>query len=110
MSRESRPQGLVDSYGTIAGCVIDIFGMVWVRKQQERYHYWQSIALHYQEELARIVPLLKTRDAYEKHAESAAAEEMGPILARRIFERHLWVTLHVIVVTLGLGLFLVSMR
>ncbi|MCI0698833.1 hypothetical protein L0337_43380 [candidate division KSB1 bacterium] len=91
-------------------CVIGIWGVVWLRKQQERYHYWQSIALQYQEELTKIVPLLKPRDAYEKHAEDVAAEEVGPILARRIYERHLWVTLHVIVVILGFGLILISMN
>ncbi len=109
VARDNEIKGFADSGGAIAVCVIGIFGVVWVRKQQERYHYWQSIALQYQEELIKIVPLLKARDAYEKCAESVAAEEVGPILARRIYERHLWVTLHVIVVILGVGLFLNSM-
>lgn len=56
-----------------------------------------------------IVPLPKTRDAYEKQAEIVAAEEVGPILARRIYERHFWVTLHVIIVILGLGLLGISL-
>ncbi|RIK80870.1 hypothetical protein DCC62_03055 [candidate division KSB1 bacterium] len=110
IGHDNEIKGLVDSGGAIAVCVIGIFGVVWVRKQQERYHYWQSIALQYQEELIKIVPVLKTRDTYEKHAENVAAEEVGPILARRIYERHLWVTLHIIVVILGLGLFLISMK
>ncbi|TVL97970.1 MAG: hypothetical protein CV087_21810 [Candidatus Brocadia sp. WS118] len=108
IGHDNEIKGLVDSSGAIAVGVIGIFGVVWVRKQQERYHYWQSIALQYQEELTKIVPLLKPRNAYEKHAENVAAEEVGPILARRIYERHLWVTLHVLVVILGLGLFLIS--
>ncbi len=102
-------KGLVDSSGAVAICVIGLFGMVWVRKQQERYHYWQSIAMQYQKELIRIVPLLKLRDAYEEYAENVAAEELGPILAKRIYERHLWVTLHIIVFIIGLGIFLISM-
>lgn len=110
IGRDDKIKGFVDSGGAIAVCVIGIFGVVWVRKQQERYHYWQSIALQYQEELTKIVPLLKPRDAYEKHAENVAAEEVGPILARRIYERHLWVTLHIIVAILGARLFLISMR
>jgi len=110
IGHDNEIKGMVDSGGAIAVCVVGIFGVVWVRKQQERYHFWQSIALQYQEELIKIVPLLKSRDAYEKHAENVAAEEVGPILARRIYERHLWVTLHVIVVILGLGLCLISMN
>lgn len=110
IGHDNEIKGMVDSGGAIAVCMIGLFGVVWVRKQQERYHYWQSIALQYQGELLKTVPLLKSRDAYEKHAENVAAEEVGPILARRIYERHLWVTLHVIVVILGVGLFLISLK
>lgn len=110
IGHDNEIKGFVDSGGAIAVCVIGSFGVVWVRKQQERYHYWQSIALQYQGELIKIVPLLKPRNAYEKHAENIAAQEVGPILARRIYERHLWVALHVIVVILGVGLFLISMK
>lgn len=109
IGHDNEIKGIVDSGGAIAVCVIGIFGVAWVRKQQERYHYWQSIALQYQAELTQIVPLLKTRDAYEDEAVKTAEKEIGKILARRIFERHLWVTLHIIVLVIGLGLLLVSL-
>jgi len=103
------PQNYLHRIGAIAICVIGVFGVVWVRKQQERSHYWESIALQYQTELTKIVPLLKTRDAYEEEAVKTSEKEIGKIFTRRILERHLWVTLHIIVVILGLGLLLASL-
>ncbi len=109
IGHDNELKGLVDSGGAIAICVIGIFGVIWVRKQQERYHNWRSIALVYQNELTQIVPLLKTEKVYEEHARDQAEKELGKILARWIFERHLWVTLHIIVFTVGLSLILVSL-
>ncbi len=109
IGHDNEIKGLVDSGDAIAICVIGIFGAVWVRKQQERYHYWRSIALVYQNELIQIVPLLKTEKVYEEHAREQAEKELGKILARWVLERHLWVTLHIIVFTVGLGLILVSL-
>ena len=100
--------GVVDFVGGLAVFVIGLFGAAWAWKQHERYHFWQHIAYEYQKELTKIVPMLKTGEAYYDGARDAAAEKFGSLFARRIRDRYLWVSLHSIVAVVGLGLMVVS--
>lgn len=97
----------VDMAGGLAICLIGFFGAVWARKQHERYFYWQHIAYKYQKELAKIVQDFKTGPDYYKCAQEAAKGD-GYRIINRIRDRHLWVSLHLIVAIMGLGLFLLS--
>ena len=96
--------GVVDFVGGFAVFVIGLFGAAWAWKQHERYHYWEHIAYEYQKELTKIVPMLKTGEAYRDGAQAAAAKEFGPLFAKRILDRYLWVSLHGIVAVIGIGL------
>ena len=98
--------GTADLVSGAAVFVIGLFGIVWTRKQFERYTFWQHIAHQYQRELAKIVPQLITEDVYRAGAEVAAAEKY-PILTR-IHERWLWASLHGIVAAIGLGLMMLA--
>jgi hypothetical protein len=90
--------------GLTIGCTIffiGLFGMVWVRKQHERYFYWQHIAYRYQRELAKIVPNFKTgTDYYADAREVTKADGYGVI--NQIRDRHFWVTLHFFIAFSGL--------
>jgi hypothetical protein len=86
----------------LAVFVVGLFGMMWTRKQLERYCFWQHIAHQYQKDLAKNVPELKTEDVYRTGAEAAASKKYS-ILAK-IHERWLWASLHGIVAAIGLGL------
>ena len=97
--------GVTFGVGGLVVFVIGLFGAVWVWKQHERYHYWENIAREYQKELANIVPMLKTIDAYDEHAQEAASKEF--IFARSIKDRYLWVLLHIIIASIGFGLMLI---
>jgi hypothetical protein len=55
----------------LAVFVIGLFGVVWTRKQLERYYFWQHIAHQYQKDLAKIVPELTIEDVYRTSAENA---------------------------------------
>jgi uncharacterized membrane protein YiaA len=101
--------GVVGVAGGLTVFVIGLFGAVWVRKQHERYRYWEHIAEKYQEELAKIVPLLKMRVDYHKGAQDDAANIFGSLFARKILDRYLWFSLHIIISVIGLGLFVFSM-
>ena len=69
--------GTVALVSGLAVFVIGLFGMVWTRKQFERYTFWQHIAHQYQKDLAKIVPELTAEDVYRKSAEVAAAADDG---------------------------------
>lgn len=97
----------VDMAGGLVICLIGLFGAVWARKQHERYSYWQHIAYEYQKELAKIVPDFKTGPDYYKCAKQAVKDD-GYRIINRIRDRHLWVSLHLIVAIIGLGLFFSS--
>ena len=94
--------GTVDLIIGGAVFVIGLFGMVWTRKQFERYTFWQHIAHQYQKDLAKIVPELTTEDVYRKDAEDAVSEKYSSLA--KIHERRLWAFLHGIVAVIGLGL------
>ena len=100
--------GSIDFVGGLAVFIIGLFGMVWARKQHERYHFWAHIAHQYQEELTNIVPLLKTGEDYYDGAQEATAKEFWPLFSKRIKDRYLWVSLHFFVAVLGIGLAVVS--
>lgn len=55
--------------------VIGLFGMVWTRKQLERYTFWQHITRQYQKDLAEMVPGLTTEEIYRADAKAAASKE-----------------------------------
>ncbi len=93
--------------GGAAVFVIGLFGAVWVWKQHERYHYWENIAKEYQKELTIIVPMLKTTDDYQEDAKKATLEDFSSLFAETIKDRYLWVSLHIIIATIGVGLMLV---
>jgi hypothetical protein len=86
--------------------VIGLFGMVWTRKQFERYKFWQHIAHQYQKELAKLVPELITEDVYRPKAKAAAAKDFRTLA--RIHELWLWASLHGIVAAIGLGLMVLT--
>ena len=94
--------GAADIVSGVAVFIIGLFGMVWTRKQLERYYFWQHIAHQYQKDLAKIVPELTTEDVYRTGAEAAASEKYS--FLAKIHERWLWASLHGIVAAIGLGL------
>jgi hypothetical protein len=103
--------GLENTIGGVAMLVIGLFGAVWTWKQHERYHYWQHIAYEYQKELTKIMPELKTAAVggdYHRAAQDAAAKAFGPLFARRIHDKYLWVSLHGIIAVIGIVLIVVS--
>ncbi len=95
--------------GGLAVLVIGLFGAVWVWKQHERYRHWATIAKEYQKELANIVRMLKTQDTYKAHATEEASKKFTPLFAKYIKDRYLWVSLHIIIALIGLGLMLVGL-
>ncbi len=105
---DNKVGGAVTFVGGLAVFVIGLFGAVWAWKQHERYHFWEHIAYEYQKELAKIVPMLKTGEAYYEGAKEATAKEFGALFAKRILDRYLWVSLHGIVAVIGLGLMTIS--
>lgn len=102
-------RSVVDIGSAVAVTLIGIFGAVWVRKQHERYHYWEFIAIEYQKELKKIVPGLETRHAYKNGAEAAAEKQFGHFFAKTLKDLHLWVMLHVLVAAMGIVLLLLSL-
>ncbi|WP_420641969.1 hypothetical protein [Candidatus Leptofilum sp.] len=98
--------GTVDLVSGVAVFVIGLFGIVWTRKQFERYTYWQHIAHQYQKELAKMVPELITEDVYRIGAERAALEKYSSIA--KLHERWLWASLHGIIAVIGLGLMMLA--
>lgn len=101
--------GVVDFVSGFAVTVVGVFGAAWAWKQHERYHYWEHLAYQYQEALTKIVPMLKPAKDYSDGAREAAAKDFGDLFAKRIEDRYLWVSLHVIVVVMGLALMAVSL-
>jgi hypothetical protein len=101
-------EGLLDGGGAVAVIVLGCFGAVWARKQHERYYYWWTIALEYQKELAKIVPMLKTYDDYEASANQASVKEYRNFFTNIVLVRNLWVFLHIVVVIVGCGLLALS--
>ena len=104
VSLDGKIGGTVDFVSGLAVFVIGLFGAVWAWKQHERYYFWQHVAYEYQKELQKVVPGLKTGEAYYDGAENAAAERYTSLFAKTIHERWLWVSLHGIVAAIGLGL------
>ena len=103
--------GMVDFVGGLAVLVVGLFGAMWARKQHERYYYWQHIAYEYHKELSKIMPELKTAEvgsAYAHGAQDAAAKEFGPLFAKRIHDRYLWVSLHGLVAVIGIVIMVIS--
>ncbi|NIT61359.1 MAG: hypothetical protein GWN00_35685 [Aliifodinibius sp.] len=97
----------VDKAAGLAICLIGLFGAVWARKQHERYFYWEHIANKYQEELAELLSDFKTGSYYYEYGRKAA-KDGGYGITNRIRDRHLWVSLHLIVAIIGLSLFFSS--
>jgi len=103
--------GLENIVGGFAVLVIGLFGVVWTWKQHERYHYWQHIAYEYQKELTKIMPELKMAEVggdYDRAAQDDAAKAFGPLFAKRIHDKYLWVSLHAIIAVIGMVLIVVS--
>lgn len=96
----------VDIGSAIGIMIIGAFGAVWARKQHERYHYWRVIASEYQDDLQEIVVGLKTRSDYDGKARDSARRAFGSTFAETLKDRHLWVSLHLIVAGLGAALLL----
>lgn len=94
--------GTADLVSGVVVFIIGLFGMVWTRKQLERYTFWQHIAHQYQKDLANIVPELKTEKTYHVGAEAAGSHKYA--FLAKIHEHWLWATLHGIVTLIGLGL------
>lgn len=94
--------GTADLVSGVAVFIIGLFGMVWTRKQLERYTFWQHIAHQYQKDLAKIVPELTTEGVYRTGAEAAVSKKYKSLA--KIHERWLWASLHGIVAIIGFGL------
>jgi hypothetical protein len=108
---ESGNAGMLGFVSGFAVLGIGLFGAVWAWKQHERYHYWEHIAYEYQKELIKIMPDLKTAEtgsSYDLAAQEATAKEFWPLFAKKIRDRYLWVTLHLLVVVIGIVLMIVS--
>jgi hypothetical protein len=99
----------VDVGSAIAVILIGLFGALWTWKQHQKYYFWKHTADNYQRELTEIVPGLKQGDEYEKDAIKKSGEEFRPWFAEKLYVRHLWVGLHLIVVFTGIGLLLFSL-
>lgn len=107
--------GVFDFVSGLAVSVIGFFGIVWVWKQHERYHFWEHIAYEYQKELIKIVPkrktdepMLKMGESYYDAALEATAKEFGPRFVKKVRDRYLYVFLHGLIVVIGFGLMAVS--
>lgn len=103
ISHDNNISGPADFVGGLAVFVIGLFGMVWVWKQHERYYYWSHIAYQYQKELIKMMSRLKTLETYCHDVQDSAAKKFGSLFAKHI-DRYLWVSLHFIVVVIGLVL------
>ena len=99
---------LADMGGGIGIFIVGFFGAIWVRKQHERYFYWQTIAYEYQKELAKIIPNFKTGEEYYAYADKEADKE-GFRFIRKVPDRYLWVFLHCIVAIIGLSVFILNL-
>jgi hypothetical protein len=95
--------------GGLAVFVIGVFGAVWVWKQHERYRWWEHIASKYQEKLTVIVPGLNPGYTYYEDATEKTKKQFGSLFARKI-DRWLWVSLHLLVALIGVGLIVASIR
>lgn len=96
----------VDIGSAIAIMLIGIFGAMWARKQQERYHYWEFYAIKYREELEAIMPGLKTREEYKSEAKKESECKFGRFFGKRLRDSHLWIYLSLVVCIVGIGLYL----
>jgi len=97
--------GKVDFFSGLAIAILGIFGVLWAKKQHERYHYWEYIAYEYQKELTKIMLDLKTAKPESQlalDAEVDSAEKFGLWFAKYIEDRYLWVSLHFLVIFIGL--------
>ena len=91
----------IDVIGGVGIFIIGLFGAVWVLKQHERYVFWQMIATKYQENLASIVPGLKTGAEYAaEYATPEVNKEFGWISEKK-WDRRLWIIFHSIVAFIG---------
>ncbi len=99
----------VDIGSAIAVILIGLFGAVWAWKQHERYHYWEFIAIKYQQELKKIMPGLETRHSYKNGAVAYAKDQFGHFFAETLKDRWLWVILHFIIVVMGITLLILSL-
>jgi hypothetical protein len=89
--------------------LIGFFGAMWVWKQHERYHYWEFIAIKFQEELKKIMPTLETRHTFNEGAEDYAAKRFGKFFTKTLKDRFLWLILHVIVMIIGVIVLIISL-
>ncbi len=93
----------------VSGAVVfgtGLFGIVWTRKQFERYKFWQHIAHQYQRDLAEMVPELNTENVYRPMAKASTEKDFKVLT--RIHELWLWGSLHGIVAAIGLGLMVLA--
>ena len=109
VGQDGEIRGLIDSGGATLICVIGIFGIIWTRKQQERYYYWRHIAMKYQENLTEIVPSLEMESKYTKSAREFTKVKFKLMSPGQIRERYLWAILYAIVFAIGLGLLLITL-
>ena len=98
--------GTVDLISGVAVFFIGGFGVVWTRKQFERYTFWIQVAHQYQKDLAKIVPELKTEDNYYIYAKMGTAKKYGAFA--KIHDLWLWALLHCIVAVIGLGVMVIA--
>jgi len=108
---DNKVGGVVDFVGGLTVTVIGVFGVLWARKQHERYHYWSHIAYRYQKELSGIMPELQTAETGSSYALAArdhAAKLFRPFIAVKLKERYLLVWLHITIILIGIVLSVLS--
>ena len=97
-----------DKGGAVLIMSIGFFGAVWAARQMERYRYWQSIALAYQEEMKEIIPEFKTQDVYKSIAKACSRRTYPQpfgFFFNWVQDRYLWIFLHLFVIAGGAALF-----
>ena len=78
---------------------VGLFGLVWSAKHHERYDYFTSKAEAYRDKLAALVPQLELL-ALETMTEAKSARRARLLYRLRV--RHVWMTLHLFVMGVGL--------
>lgn len=94
----------IDVISAILVMFIGAFGAVWAGRQMERYRYWESIALQYQEKLEKIIPDFKRRKKYRTEAKIDSKKvfirPFGSFVSL-VRDPYLWVILHLFILGMG---------
>lgn len=99
----------VDIVSAIALISLGLFGAAWAWRQNERYRYWEFIAIAYQKEIQKIMPELKTRCDYRDKAKEHVKKKFRPFFTDTLEDRYLWVLLHLFIIIIGAAILILSL-